>query len=435
MEPKVLLIMTHPYSTSGSSRSLDAYFHFWPKDRVAQIFSRNVIPNKGHCAEMFQITDASLLRRWLHKINTEDIGKIYHYDEMRDKDGDEELQDTSAVGLSYKIGQKHSPTIELLRGTLWKQEFWCNKKLNKWLDSYKPDVVVWNFSNHLFTQPIVLYVAERYHIPVVAIIGDDYYFNYQKSLSPTYNVFKAKFRQYAEKILFRKGSSAVYACDPIKKKYNNYFYMNGETIYFNSEIRRREFQPINKDNPKIVYFGSIRLGRNKALLEIADALKSINQNYKIEVYASESDESIYGPLKNHSNVLYGGAIPYGKVKEKIQEADIFVIPESFAPEDINMTRYSLSTKAADGLASGVAILTYGPKKAGVVGYMAQTKASMVCTDPAKLKDDIKELIDNKDLQKKYYDQAIVITKKNHTVESSTAKFEEIVNKAIEQYQK
>lgn len=435
MQPKVLLIMSHPYSTSGSSRSLDAYFHFWPKDRVAQIFSRNVIPNKGHCAEMYQITDASLLRRWLGKIKTEDIGRVYHYDEMRDEDGDEELQDTSAVGLSYKIGQKHSPTIELFRGMLWKKDYWCNEKFNKWLDDFHPDVVLWNFSNHLFTQPIVLYVAERYHIPVVAIIGDDYYFNYQKLLSPAYNIFKAKFRQYAEKILLRKGSSAVYACDPIKKKYNKYFHLHGETIYFNSEIQRREFRPINKNNPKIVYFGSIRLGRDKALLEIADTLNSINQNYKIEVYASESDETIYGPLKKHPNVIYGGAIPYGQVKEKIKEADIFVIPESFAPEDINMTRYSLSTKAADGLASGVAILTYGPKKAGVVGYMASTKASMVCTDPIKLKENIKELINNEELQRQYYEQAIIVTKQNHTVESSTAKFEKIIVDAIEQYRK
>ena len=54
MHPKILIIATTPYSTSDSSRTLDAYFHYWEKDRVAQIFSRNWIPNKGHCGEMYQ---------------------------------------------------------------------------------------------------------------------------------------------------------------------------------------------------------------------------------------------------------------------------------------------------------------------------------------------------------------------------------------------
>ena len=102
MHPKILIIATTPYSTSDSSRTLDAYFHYWEKDRVVQIFSRNWIPNKGHCGEMYQITDASLLKKWLHK--PVEVGKIYTYDEMRNEDGNEVMEDSSAVGLSYKIG-------------------------------------------------------------------------------------------------------------------------------------------------------------------------------------------------------------------------------------------------------------------------------------------------------------------------------------------
>ena len=113
MHPKILIIATTPYSTSDSSRTLDAYFHYWEKDRVAQIFSRNWIPNKGHCGEMYQITDASLLKKWLHK--PVEVGKIYTYDEMRNEDGNEVMEDSSAVGLSYKIGSKHSPSVEILR--------------------------------------------------------------------------------------------------------------------------------------------------------------------------------------------------------------------------------------------------------------------------------------------------------------------------------
>lgn len=67
----------------------------------------------------------------------------------------------------------------------------------------------------------------------------------------------------------------------------------------------------------------------------------------------------------HPNVIYGGSIPYSQVEQKTAECDIFVIAEGFRDEDINLTKYSLSTKASDGLASGAAILTYGPEDAGL----------------------------------------------------------------------
>lgn len=430
MHPKILIIATTPYSTSDSSRTLDAYFHYWEKERVAQIFSRNWIPNKGHCGEMYQITDASLLKKWLHK--PVEVGKIYTYDEMRDEDGNKVMEDNSAVGLSYKIGSKHSPSVEILRGLLWRKRFWCTSKLVKWLDEFKPECIVYNFSNHLFTQQIALFVAERYQIPIVAIIGDNYYFDESKSKSLTYKIFREKFKKLTEKIL-SSNSSAVYCSDKIKNLYNSYFHIHGETVYFSSSLKRRDFRSIDKRNPKIVYFGSIRLGRNLALLDIANALAKIDSNYCLEVYSNESDEEIYGVLKSTPNVVYGGAIPYSQVEKKIAECDIFVIAEGFRDEDINLTKYSLSTKASDGLASGAAILTYGPKDAGVVGYMKETEASIVCTEPGQLVESIKMLMSNEKLQKKLYQKATEVTQAHHTIESSTATFEKVIDRSIHSF--
>lgn len=236
-------------------------------------------------------------------------------------------------------------------------------------------------------------------------------------------------KKLTSQILLRPNTNAIYANSGIRDKYNNYFNLCGQEIYFNSSVQRRCFKPIDRNRLKASYFGSIRLGRNNALVDIANALGNINSNYRLEVYSDESDENISGVLKRNPYVIYGGAIPYGEVQKKIEESDLFIIAEGFAQEDINMTRYSLSTKASDGLASGVMILTYGPKEAGVVQYMTEAKASVVCTDPAKLQNTIQGVIENEERQRKYYDQAIAITKKNHTVESSTAAFERIIQKA------
>ena len=68
----------------------------------------------------------------------------------------------------------------------------------------------------------------------------------------------------------------------------------------------------------------------------------------------------------------------------MQSSDITIIVEGFREEDINLSRYSLSTKAADALASGATILTYGSQECGIVEYMQSTKASFVCTEKEKM---------------------------------------------------
>ena len=113
------------------------------------------------------------------------------------------------------------------------------------------------------------------------------------------------------------------------------------------------------------------------------------------------------------------------------ESDITVIVEGFEEKDINLSRYSLSTKAADALASGASILTYGSLESGIIEYMQSTNAAMVCTDKAKLVDSITQLISNQELQKKYYEQAIVMTREHHNLQASCKTSENVVAKAIQ----
>ena len=48
MHPRVLIVGTVPYNTKSTSRAFDAYFHYWEKENIAQIFSNTKKPCKGH---------------------------------------------------------------------------------------------------------------------------------------------------------------------------------------------------------------------------------------------------------------------------------------------------------------------------------------------------------------------------------------------------
>lgn len=428
--PKLLIVGTTPYSTQDQSRSFDAFFHFWEKESIAQIFCKPQSPVKGHCGTLFQITDYRMLQRWKGK--QLDTGKVYNYDELPDSNESTcRTDETEAAPFAYKFGLRHSPLTHLLRGLLWRKRFWCTEALNEWLDNFNPECVFLSFSDDYFIPQIALYVAERYNIPIVNSILDDYYFNTRFSLNPLYWWYKLSYRKLIRKVLAHKGS-AIYISDKIRDKYNNDLGLDGETVYLSSTVNRKPFTPIDIENPLITYFGNIGMGRNHSLNDIGYALGKINPKYRIEVYSGAKDPALYEIFKSNQNVFYGGMIPYGQVQEKMQNSDVTVIVEGFKDKDINLSRYSLSTKAADALASGVMILTYGSEECGIVEYMQSTKASFVCTQKNQLEDTIRQMLSRKDLQEQYYAQEIVMTNEHHNIKKSCEIVEKIVDRVISQ---
>ena len=433
MHPRLLIVGTVPYNTKSTSRAFDAYFHYWEKENIAQIFSNTKKPCKGHCETLYQITDYRMLQRWMGK--KIDTVIIYHYDDLEYEWTDTGLElGSEAAEAAYIIGRKHTPFTHLMRGLLWRKRFWCTEKLNTWLDEFKPECVFLAFSNDYFIPQIALYVAKRYHVPIISCIGDDYYFNSEKTLSPLYHLYKSTYRKLIDKVLAWPGS-AIYISDKIRDKYNLEFGLNGKTVHLVSTIKRKPFTVIDAEHPVITYFGNIRLGRNNSLNEIGFALGHINPEYVLEVYSNEQDKRYYETFKGNRNLKFMGSVPYEQVQRRMLESDITVIAEGFAEQDINLTRYSLSTKAADALASGASILTYGPPESGIIDYMRSTMASMVCTRKEDLVDGIRTLLSDKEMQMRFYAQAKVITEKNHNRRVSCTISESVINKAVRDYPK
>ena len=428
MHPRLLIVGTVPYNTKSSSRAFEAYFHNWEKENIAQIFSNTKTPCKGHCGTLFQITDYRMLKRWYKK--KFDTGVIFHYDDLPEEWTSNDLEvDSEATNTAYKIGGRHTSFTHLLRGVLWRKRFWCTEKLNKWLNDFNPECVFLAFSDDFFINEIALYVAEKFNIPIVSCIGDDYYFNKHFSINPIYQIYKESYKALVRKVLKHPGS-AIYISDKIRDKYNKEFGLDGETVYLTSTVKRKEFSPINTNEPLITYFGNIRMGRNKSLCDIANALGEINRNYHLEVYSNENDHKYYDILQDNPYVIYGGSIPYQEVQKKIHDSDITVIVEGFEPKEIELSRYSLSTKAADALASGAAIFSYGSEECGIIEYMKSTKAAMVCTAREELVSAITELMDNETMQSEYYQQQKVMTDLHHNLESSCKTSESIIAKVI-----
>ena len=60
------------------------------------------------------------------------------------------------------------------------------------------------------------------------------------------------------------------------------------------------------------------------------------------------------------------------MQKRTLEGVIVVVVESFKKKDIDITRYSFSTKVADSWASGVAVLAYGSDGCRAIEYAQET---------------------------------------------------------------
>ena len=215
-----------PYNQKSTSRAFDSYFHGWDRECLAQIFSNTKTPVKGHCGTLFQITDKRMLQAFYKPgIKT---GLIFNYEELPDEWEDDDLEvGGGAFDRLYRIGHSSNSFTHLARKVIWKKRLWLTPELTSWLDEFQPECVFLSFSNDFFIPEIALYVAERYNIPIVSSIGDDYYFLDAKWSMP-YNVLYLKlYRKLIDKVLSH-GGSAIYIGDKIKNKYNGYFNLNGE---------------------------------------------------------------------------------------------------------------------------------------------------------------------------------------------------------------
>ena len=423
MDTRILIVGTVPYNESATSRAFDSYFHGWDRSCLAQIFSDPRIPPRGHCGSLYQITDRRMLDRWLDRHTK--VGRAFRWEDCEEASP----QMDSLTRRLYRWGRRKTPLIYLLRGLLWRDAFWHTEELDAWLEEFRPECVFLSFSDDFFIPKIALYAAEKFDIPIVSSIGDDYYFNYRFSLSPLYHIYKLSYRGLVREI-FRHRGSAIYIGNKIRDKYNAAFGLKGQTVYLASTLERRPFRPIDASHPRIAYFGNLGLGRNLTLTAIADALGRIHAGYTVDIYSNETDPTVTRCFAGNPNIRFHGSVPYDRVTELTQECDLLLIPEGFSKKDVDTVRYSLSTKAADALCSGAAVFACGHQDCGAIEYCAQTGCVTVCTDLDKLEDQLRQLIFDPELQKRQYDAAGVLLSKRHRLKYSTEAFQDLVKEVM-----
>ena len=181
------------------------------------------------------------------------------------------------------------------------------------------------------------------------------------------------------------------------------------------------------------YIGNLSLGRGDNIILIGKALSLFNKqnrtDHKLLIFASATDD-FKEQCELVDSINYMGVIPGEKVKEAIIKSDILIHTESFETNNLDLTRYSMSTKIGDSLASGKCLLAFGPIEASSIRYLVDEGCAFCITSKERLAEMLKTLIINIDLIEKTGKKGKRVADKNHNSHKNSIYLKEVLNKEL-----
>jgi hypothetical protein len=182
-------------------------------------------------------------------------------------------------------------------------------------------------------------------------------------------------------------------------------------------FNQKQYIPYKVSSPiRILYTGSLVIGRDKTIVTLANAIKEVNksgQKIILDVYTNTKlTEKQRNSISIPGCCVLHDAIPQTKALELQKEADILLFVEALS--DKNLTaRLSFSTKLTDYFSAGKCIWAIGNKDLGPIAYLKDEDAGLVSTSSATLKITLNEIIERPTKIEEYAKKSFNCGKRNH----------------------
>ena len=163
------------------------------------------------------------------------------------------------------------------------------------------------------------------------------------------------------------------------------------------------------------YAGGLHLDRYKPLLEVEKAIKEMDGNARLRICTSNRDRNKYQSLFDSRYTEFINFVPHNEVFRIYQSSDVLIHIESFAPDRMEYTKYSLSTKIPEYMASGKPILLYAPSSIAVFEYVSHGKTGLCAENREMLVESVKKLSKDRELRIQLGKNGIRCARENHSV--------------------
>ncbi len=416
-QPRVLVISVGAWSSKGGS-TWPSLLKCYDSENVANICIRDDYPDSDVASRYFNISENRVLKSIFNKdVKT---GK-----EIKTQKSSEIDQDLKAHNERYsKMRKKRRYSLLLARELAWKLGKWKSPELDSFIDSFKPDVILYSMTVYIHHTRLVEYAIKRTGAKAVAYIWDDT-FTYKQSDELGYKIYRFLQRKSLKRVA--KITNKFFAISDMTKKEADEFFGVDSVVLTKPLYRAPEVDYSKFEMPiKAVYAGNLFIGRDKSLARIVKAAERINSDgikIRFDIYTStELSEAI----KNQLNCDYceiHAPVPQQEVFEIQQKSDLMLFVEDIDGPDAKVARLSFSTKITDYLSSGKCIFAVGHKETAPMQYFINNDAAVIAAEDKEIEEKLSMLVNNPDLLVKYAENARDIGIRNHNEEKIISTFD------------
>ncbi|MCI9421127.1 MAG: glycosyltransferase [Dorea sp.] len=399
---KRILIISHLAinKTNNVGKTLAQLFEKFDSSSLSQLFFNPILPDIDKCKYWYKITDEQVMHSFLGKR----AGEEYFYCNIQ--------AETKSLLYRKSIGKT---TLKfLMRDVMWSLSRIDWKALYRWIDKVCPELIFLAPGYSVFAYDIALKISKYKNIPIVCFFMDDYYNENKAKLNPL-EILRRKWLRKVIKKTVNHSAGVIAVSKEMAADYQKCFHVNVDVLYtpyMYEEISCID-EKVDLQRLEFVYAGSLGLNRWKILYELGKLLQQNNYNALLTIYASADYEKEIQKLLQISSIKYGGFLTEAQLKEKIYCANVVVHIESFDKDKLKRTRYSISTKIPECLASNKIFLAVGPEEQASINYLKENEAALVCTSSHEMERYVQMICEKKVDYKLYRKNAWKLLSENH----------------------
>lgn len=421
----ILVFSQAAWNTANSfGNTATNWFEGWQDTHFFHFYARQQKPNTDIVEKYYNVSAVEILKKAL---KGEQAGRILEPADVVEK---EAVTDTNAE--QEQIAKLHKSSNEFLywgMEQVWRSGKWINKNFDAFVEEADPDIIFAFATSPYILEPAIKHIKSiKPSIKVVLLIADDILTGYEKNAW-----YRRGYLRKGIDFCIDSADKLYGASVEMCEKYSSIYGKEVTPLYkgctFDRPVKEKNNSPL-----RIVYAGNLLYGRLETLKEIIKALRKINAEQisaTLEVYSNTSiDEEEMRQWYDNKNAFYMGVRPFEEIKVILNNADIVLHVESFEKTQIDVVKYSFSTKIIDCLQSGSAVLGIGPDDIASIEYLKNIKGVKVITDINVVELQLKEMLKSSTL----IDEALEIREyavTHHEIESVRRKikrdFEKIVN--------
>lgn len=435
--PRVLVVNGEPFSQdSATGQTMCSLFKGWPRTRLACLYTSRQDPDRTVCEHYWRLPFSSL--RCISNLMGEPVLT--------------EKAETASAGDSAPVSAKSNRNNEsaVYRYTKWLKRYLSAQTIRnirdvdiyripaqilKEMDAFRPQVVYSMLGGNPFLQ-LVIDITGRHSIPVVPHFMDDWPTTLYRS-SPFRFLLRSTMSRRLNTVLNRSPKRMVIG-DAMAQEYAARY--GGEFLPFMNAVepdilKQPVIPPKPRQKVRLVYIGGLHLNRWRSLRDIASALEQLRKE-GLEVEGLVYSQPRFAAEANKLNIppvmRFVGALAPSEIPTVLRDADIVLHVESFLPKYRKYTRYSVSTKIPECMASSRPILAYGPEELASIGYVRASGCGLAVgrQEHGNLVASLRELVASSELRERLGSRGHLVASKRHNAALQREHFRSVLRSVI-----